>query len=108
MLRTALRVVSGMRTTALSRLVPGCADHGYTRLRCSSFAEASTIFGDPLALTVDDPDHLENEKRFLTTGRSDRQRIVIVWHTDRNDRVRLIGARDVTPAERHAYQEESG
>ena len=73
-----------------------------------SFAEASTVFGDPLALTVDDPDHSEDEKRFLTTGRSDRQRIIIVWHTDRNDRVRLIGARNVTPAERHAYQEESG
>lgn len=36
-----------------------------------SFAEASTVFGDPLALTVDDPDHSEDEKRFLTTGRSD-------------------------------------
>ena len=57
---------------------------------------------------VDDPDHSEDEKRFLTTGRSDRQRVVIVWHTDRNDRVRLIGARGATPAERHAYQDESG
>ncbi|MCH7750373.1 MAG: BrnT family toxin [Acidobacteria bacterium] len=73
-----------------------------------SFAEASTVFGDPLAVTVDDPDHSEDEKRFLTTGRSDRQRVVIVWHTDRNDRVRLIGARGATPAERHAYQDESG
>ena len=44
-----------------------------------SFAEASTVFGDPLALTVDDPDHSEDEKRLLTTGRSDRQRVVIVW-----------------------------
>ena len=71
-----------------------------------SFDEASTIFGDPLALTIDDPDHSMEENRFLTTGLSNRQRLIIVAHTDRDDRVRLISARAVTEAERHAYQEE--
>jgi len=32
------------------------------------FDEASTVFGDPLALTIDDPDHSVDEQRFLTTG----------------------------------------
>ena len=71
-----------------------------------SFEEASTVFGDPLALTIDDPDHSVDERRFVTTGYSNRQRIIIVAHADRNDRVRLINAREATPAERHAYQEE--
>ena len=72
-----------------------------------SFDEVSTVFGDPLALTIDDPDHSAEESRFLTTGLSTRQRLFIVAHTDRDDRVRLISAREVTVAERHAYQEES-
>ena len=72
-----------------------------------SFDEASTIFGDPLALTIDDPDHSIEENRFLTTGLSNRQRLIIVAHTDRDDRARLISARTVAEAERHAYQEES-
>ena len=47
-----------------------------------SFEEASTVFGDPLATTVADPDHSEGEERSLTTGVSDRQRVLIVWHTE--------------------------
>ena len=46
-----------------------------------SFEEASTIFGDPLALTIDDPDHSIEELRFLTTGRSKQQRLIIVAHS---------------------------
>jgi len=71
-----------------------------------SFEEASTVFGDPLARTIDDPDHSLDERRFLTVGHSAQGRLIVVGHTDRNDRVRLINARDATPAERHAYQEE--
>ena len=48
-----------------------------------SFEEATSVFGDPLATTVPDPDHSEGEERLLTTGFSLQQRVLIVWHTDR-------------------------
>ena len=76
------------------------ADHGV------SFDEASTVFGDPFALTIGDPDHSMDENRCLTTGYSNRQRLTIVSHTDRDDRVRIISARLVTPAERRDYEQE--
>lgn len=69
-----------------------------------SFEEASTVFGDPLATTIADPDHAVGEQRFLTTGLSTQQRVVIVWHTDRQDVIRIIGARDATPRERRIYE----
>lgn len=53
------------------------ANHGV------SFEEASTVVGDPLAVTINDPDHSFEEQRFLTTGYSNRQRLIIVAHTDR-------------------------
>ena len=71
-----------------------------------SFEEASTVFGDLFALTIDDPDHSVEESRFLTTGYSSSQRLIIVAHTDLDDRIRLINAREVTTAERHVYEEE--
>jgi len=43
-----------------------------------SFDEATTVFVDPLAVTIDDPDHSQEERRLLTTGRSQRQRLIIV------------------------------
>ena len=70
-----------------------------------SFAEASTVFGDPFALTIDDPDHSVAENRFLTTGYSNRQRLIIVAHTDRDHGIRLISARNVTATERNVYEE---
>ncbi|MCY4508808.1 MAG: BrnT family toxin [Acidobacteria bacterium] len=71
-----------------------------------SFEEASSVFGDPFALTADDPDHSSEEARFLTTGYSDRRRLLVVAHTDRDDRVRVISARAATASERHVYGEE--
>ena len=71
-----------------------------------SFEEASTVFGDQFALTIDDPEHSVAEQRFLTTGYSNRQRLIIVAHTDRDDRIRLINARDVTATERSVYEED--
>lgn len=70
-----------------------------------AFDEASTVFGDPLAWTIQDPDHSADEARFLTTGYSTSQRLIIVAHTDREGRVRLISARQVTAAERRTYEE---
>jgi len=62
------------------------------------------VFGDPLATTVADPEHSSEEVRFLTTGQSDGQRLVVVWHTDRGDAVRIIGAREATARERRVYE----
>lgn len=71
-----------------------------------SFEEASTVFGDPFALTINDPDHSWEQQRFLTTGYTSGQRLVIVSHVDREERIRLISARGVTTAERRNYEEE--
>lgn len=70
-----------------------------------SFEEASTVFRDPLYIDFHDPDHSDDEQRFLIVGLSSNKRILIVSYTERNETVRLISARDVT-AERKAYEEE--
>jgi hypothetical protein len=70
------------------------------------FAEAATVFQDPLSITIFDPDHSEDEDRYLSVGKSERGRAVIVAHTDRGDRTRIISARELTRAERKEYEEE--
>ena len=69
-----------------------------------SFEEAKSVFGDPLATTITDPDHSLGEERFLTTGLSLQKRLLIVWHTEEEDVIRMIGAREVTPQERRSYE----
>ena len=70
-----------------------------------SFREASTVFGDPLALTIADPDHSMDEQRFLTTGYSEQRQLIIVAHTDREQRIRIISARIATATERTVYEQ---
>lgn len=70
-----------------------------------SFEEAATIFGDPLSLTVSDPDHSETEERYISMGASAASRVLVVSHTDRADVIRLISARPSTPRERRTYEE---
>ena len=69
-----------------------------------SFDEATTVFGDPLATTVADLDHSPIERRLLTTGTSEQQRVVIIWHTETDDAIRIIGARVAAPRERRIYE----
>ncbi|QDV91359.1 hypothetical protein RAS2_24550 [Phycisphaerae bacterium RAS2] len=69
------------------------------------FAEAATVFGDALALTFLDPDHSEREERYLTFGHSIAGRLLVVAHTDRGDRIRIISARMATRRERALYEE---
>ncbi len=69
-----------------------------------SFAEAATVFFDPLSITVPDPIHSEIENRFVLTGSSSRQRQLVVVHADRGDRIRIISARLATPGERKKYE----
>lgn len=73
-----------------------------------SFDEAKTVFLDPLAETFDDPDHSDEERRFITLGISTSQRLLFVAHADSGeDRVRIISARVATRSETHAYEERS-
>ena len=72
-----------------------------------SFAEAGTVFGDDLAITVPDPDHSNDEDRFITIGWSKRRRLLMVSYTDRGNRIRIISARELTNAERKDYEEEN-
>lgn len=65
-----------------------------------SFLEASTVFLDPLQVTVLDERHSIGEFRFRTIGTTTTNRLVIVAHTDREDRIRIITAREATPRER--------
>lgn len=69
-----------------------------------SFQEASTCFGDALALTFPDPDHSDNEDRFITFGRTITGKHVIIAHTDRDDAIRIISARPMTSLERRTYE----
>jgi uncharacterized DUF497 family protein len=72
-----------------------------------SFVEASTAFGDPLSITVPDPDQASNEDRFVLIGRSKRHRLLIVIHAEQcESEIRLISARLASRAERRAYEEE--
>jgi uncharacterized protein len=72
-----------------------------------SFNEAATVFGDDFAITVPDPDHSDVEFRYITIGESNRRRLLIVAHTDRNDRIQIISARELTKNERKQYEEEN-
>ncbi len=69
-----------------------------------SFSEASTVFGDPLSLTNYDPDHSDDEDRYITMGESSNGQLLIVSHTDRDDLIRIISARRATRRERKAYE----
>jgi uncharacterized DUF497 family protein len=70
-----------------------------------SFGEASTAFQDLLSETIDDPLHSENEERSVLLGHSHRNRLLVVVHTERGDRIRLISARLATNKERMMYEE---
>ena len=70
-----------------------------------SFHEAATVFGDPLAITFADPEHSQNEQRYLTFGVSQSNRLLVVVHTDRGHAMRIISARLMTGHERRIYEE---
>lgn len=69
-----------------------------------SFEEAATIFNDPKIGTISDPDHSEDEERFISLGMSFIQRLLSVIHTERSERTRLISARKATKTERKNYE----
>jgi uncharacterized DUF497 family protein len=70
-----------------------------------SFEEASTVFADALSITIPDPAHSQAEARFIILGHSHRQRLLVVVHTERGDKIRLISARRASRNERKQYEE---
>jgi uncharacterized protein len=70
------------------------------------FREAAGVFWDPLSITIFDPDHSQEEDRFITFGLSVGGRLLMVAHTDRGERIRIISTRELTREEREAYEEE--
>ena len=74
--------------------------HGVT------FDETKTIFNDPFAITVSDPDHSDEEERWLDIGLSAEGRLLVVWYTERSERIRIIGSRKATKSAERAYTHE--
>ena len=69
------------------------------------FNEASTVFADTLSITIPDPDHSENEERWVTMGLSNSQRLLVVVYTEEEETIRLISARTADRLERRKYEE---
>ncbi len=70
-----------------------------------SFDEAATVFADPFALTILDAEHSRDEVRELTLGSSYWSRLVVVYHTDRQGRIRIISARKADKGEVAQYHD---
>lgn len=70
-----------------------------------SFDEARTVFDDPLYIDFYDPDHSDEEHRYIIIGQSQQGRKLMVSYTERDDTVRIISSREVTKAERKEYEE---
>ncbi len=69
-----------------------------------SFQEAATVFGDPLSMVFDDPDHSHDEQRALLLGLSDEHRVLIISYTENNESIRIISARETSRSERETYE----
>nr|VFJ68275.1 MAG: hypothetical protein BECKDK2373B_GA0170837_120910 [Candidatus Kentron sp. DK]VFJ69553.1 MAG: hypothetical protein BECKDK2373C_GA0170839_12233 [Candidatus Kentron sp. DK] len=69
-----------------------------------SFHESASVFGDPLAVTFDDPDHSIDERRLLTFGTTRTGKLIVVSHTEENGSMRIISARAMEKHERTIYE----
>ena len=78
---------------------------GNLRKHGVTFHEAATVLGDSLSATVSDPEHSTEEARYITIGRSDQGRLLMVAHAESRKRIRIISARTLTRSERKAYEE---
>ena len=70
-----------------------------------SFDEAKTVFSDVYARIIDDPDHSDDENRFIILGISQRLRILVVCHCyrEKDELIRIISARKATKNEVNSY-----
>ena len=69
-----------------------------------SFPEACEVFADNLSSSINDPDHSIDEDRYIIFGKSYNENYLVVSYTERNGRIRIISARQMTPRERRAYE----
>ena len=70
-----------------------------------SFMEAITVFGDPMELTIADPDHSTGEFRFLSIGQSNLGNLLVVSYTEREENyIRIISARRANKHEQKHYE----
>jgi uncharacterized DUF497 family protein len=71
-----------------------------------SFEVAKSVFYDESAKLIDDPEHSEDEERFVLLGLSYSLRVVLVCHCYKSEGnvIRIISARKATPTESKAYQ----
>lgn len=69
------------------------------------FEEGKTIFNDPFLFTFPDNVHSTNEERFINIGISACGHILVLTHTERKDKIRIINCRKVTARERRFYEE---
>jgi uncharacterized protein len=80
-------------------------DEANRRKHGVSFREGISAFMDPLSVTIPDPDHSAEEERFLLLGENHRGQLLVVSHTDRQDRVRIISVREADRRERREYEQ---
>ena len=69
------------------------------------FDEATTVFADILSVTIPDPDHSEDDERWVTMGLSNRHRLLVVVHTEEEETIRIISVRAADRLERRKYEE---
>jgi uncharacterized DUF497 family protein len=74
------------------------------RKHAVSFTEGETVFYDLHSLTIPDPDHSIEEYRFIDIGTSNKNRVLVVIYTERENRIRIISVRKATSAERKMYE----
>ena len=74
------------------------------RIHGVDFQEARTVFEDPFAIEIPDDVHSEEEERAIILGLSLLSRVLLVVHTERGERIRIISARKATPLERSQYE----
>jgi uncharacterized DUF497 family protein len=67
------------------------------------FDEAKTTFDDPMFISFIDDEHSLDEERYITIGFSDRGRLLLVAHTEREGQIRIISARKATKQEEQYY-----
>ncbi len=70
-----------------------------------SFEEARLVFDDPFFVDFYDPDHSDDEERYIIIGESRLNRLLVVSYTERRSKIRLISAREATRKEKEAYEE---
>jgi len=70
-----------------------------------SFDEGKTIFNDPFLFTFPDNKHSMNEERYINIGLSIKGRILVLTHTERHDKIRIISCRKAAMRERRFYEE---